>query len=231
MLERVVPLTWLHTGVIGVATADVGNTGVDDLTSGGKFNFSTATNYVVEIDNGDDHSPNSFKWSNDNGVSWEAEEIAIVAGKAYTLENGLTVSFAASDGHDTGDKWTIACSGQVVSDTPVAMGGVLINPDCENLTLNVDYDKGSEDGLMIYIVKTTSTGTSLEYRNVRLMDAGDGNLLPFNAAIKMGADARFVTPPIDMRGIKYFKIYQIRDGAVGADGVFTLSYEMYTERY
>ncbi len=224
MLERVIPLTWLHTGVIGAATAGVGNTGVDDATSGGSFNYSTATTYTIEIDSGGGAGPDAFKWSNDGGATWEQENVTIVAGKAILLENGLTISFAAASGHDVGDTWTVACTGQVVSDTALALNSTpLVNPDCKYMTLNIDYDKGSEDGLVIYIVKTTSTGAGLEYRNARLMDAGDGNLIPFNAAIKMNADARFTTPPIDMTGIKYFKIYQIRDGAVGADGLFTLS--------
>lgn len=79
-------------------------TGADDAT----FEFTTiqsnGTNYVIEIDGGDPTDPNTFKWSNDGGSTWEATGVAIT-GTAQLLDLGTYVVFGATTGHVTGDNW------------------------------------------------------------------------------------------------------------------------------
>lgn len=50
-------------------------------------------------------SPNTFKWSDDGGSTWDATGVAIT-GSAQDLNNGVTVTFGATTGHRKDDYWT-----------------------------------------------------------------------------------------------------------------------------
>jgi hypothetical protein len=80
-------------------------TGLNDMTSGGTFIGSSALNYKVEIDAAG--IPDTFKWSDDGGTTWDATGVAIT-GLAQTLNNGVTVTFGATTGHTLGDYWTFS---------------------------------------------------------------------------------------------------------------------------
>ena len=85
-----------------IATAVAGTT---TLASGGTYTgVALTTSYQVIIDAGDPANPNTFKWSNDGGATWEAEGVAIT-GVAQTLDNGVTITFSAITGGVTDDQW------------------------------------------------------------------------------------------------------------------------------
>jgi len=84
----------------GVATTATSGSGNDDLT----IDISTLAD--------------SFKWSNDGGVTYEAELIQMTAG-AQALEEGATITFAAVVGHTTGDKWAFTATPSTGADTIV----------------------------------------------------------------------------------------------------------------
>lgn len=93
-------------------------TGLDDATSGGSYTSfygvsgnGEQDNFRVEIDG---TSPDTFKWSNDGGSTWEATTVAIT-GSAQTLENGVTITFAATTGHTSGDRWDFTANPYVLS--------------------------------------------------------------------------------------------------------------------
>jgi len=85
-----------------VATETFTGTGLDDLTSGGTYTGSGESNFRVQIDA--TGTPDTFKWSNDGGTTWEATGVNIT-GSAQSLENGATAAFAATTGHTVGDYW------------------------------------------------------------------------------------------------------------------------------
>jgi hypothetical protein len=85
---------------IGAATFT--GAGLDDLTAGGTLTAWIPRQYRVEIDA--TGTPDTFQWSHDGGSTWEATSVAIT-GSAQTLENGITVTFAATTGHTSGDRW------------------------------------------------------------------------------------------------------------------------------
>jgi len=94
-------------GVTGVPTL-VG-AGIDDLTmdAASVYQGHRTAAYWVEIDLAD--TVDTFKWSRDGGVTWEAENVPIAgAATAMELELGLLIEFAAITGHTLGDYWTIA---------------------------------------------------------------------------------------------------------------------------
>jgi collagen type VII alpha len=75
--------------------------GLNDLTRGIRYTGTTDTDYRIQIDA---TAPDKFKWSNDGGSTWEATLVAIT-GSAQTLEDGLTITFAATTGHTLGNRW------------------------------------------------------------------------------------------------------------------------------
>lgn len=75
---------------------------LNDMTSQGTYVGTVKTDILVEIDAAD--TPDTFKWSKDGGATWEVETVA-VTGSAQTLENGITITFAATTGHAIGDQW------------------------------------------------------------------------------------------------------------------------------
>lgn len=79
--------------------------GLDDLTAGGTSTTNDVVNYKVEIDA--TGTPDTFKWSDDGGTTWDATGVAIT-GAAQTLNNGVTVTFTATTGHTLADYWTFS---------------------------------------------------------------------------------------------------------------------------
>lgn len=79
------------------------SSGLNDLTLGGSYSGAAPLQYKVQIDG--TGSPDTFKWSDDGGATWDATTVAIT-GAAQTLNNGLTVTFGATTGHTSGDNWS-----------------------------------------------------------------------------------------------------------------------------
>lgn len=91
-----------------ITTPDFTGSGLDDLTASGSFDELTGeTDYVVEIDG--EGTPDTFKWSNDDGTTWEATGVE-ATGEAQELENGISITFAADTGHTLGETWSFTAS-------------------------------------------------------------------------------------------------------------------------
>jgi len=92
-----------------IAAVSFTGSGLDDATSGGTFSGSYDLDYVVEIDG--EGEPDTFKWSDDGGSTWDTETVNIT-GAAQTLNNGVTITFAATTGHTSGDKWEFTATAE-----------------------------------------------------------------------------------------------------------------------
>jgi hypothetical protein len=90
-----------------VGAATITGSGLDDMTSGGTFSGTAILQYRVEIDGSG--TPDTFKWSDNGGSSWDATTVAIT-GAAQTLNNGVTVTFAATTGHAVNNYWDFQAS-------------------------------------------------------------------------------------------------------------------------
>jgi len=89
------------------ATTSIGSitftgTGDDDMSTSGTYIGTSNTDFYVEIDG--TGNPNTFKWSNDGGGSFEATGVAITKA-AQSLENDVSITFVDDDSHNMGDKW------------------------------------------------------------------------------------------------------------------------------
>ncbi len=90
-----------------VGTKVFTGTGLNDLTFGGTYVGSTTpTVFEVEID-ASVPSPDTFKWRKDTGA-WT--ENVNITGAAQTLTEGMTITFAAVNGHTIGDNWKSTCT-------------------------------------------------------------------------------------------------------------------------
>lgn len=96
----------LYLGDLVIAKAAGADTftgsGLDDLTPGGSGENTAELTYRVKIDA--TGTPDTFTWSDDGGSTWEATGVAIT-GSAQTLNNAITVTFAATTGHTGDDYW------------------------------------------------------------------------------------------------------------------------------
>lgn len=103
---------------IGIQDADEVGTpvftgsGLNDLTAGGTVSAYVPRQYRVQID-GAGH-PDTFKWSNDNGGTWEATTVAITSA-TQTLENGIEIVLSATTGHTATDRWDFTVGKAAIS--------------------------------------------------------------------------------------------------------------------
>lgn len=101
---------------IHVEDAVFNGAGIDDLSSGGTFTGASNLSFMIEIDA--EGTPDTFKWSKDGGLTWEASGVAIT-GATQSLIEGVTIDFIATTGHTLGDKWTFDAFPENTIDTSV----------------------------------------------------------------------------------------------------------------
>jgi len=122
--------TWDATGVSVTEAAQNLNTGVTvTIASAHGHTLGDIWEFTATVD--------TFKWSNDNGVTWEVEGVSMT-GAAQYLENGLSVTFKAVVGHTLDDAWTAAVTtgftgtvsldGTIATDAEVAAGTATFLP-------------------------------------------------------------------------------------------------------
>jgi len=91
------------TSFIGEATFT--GAGLDDMSSGGTYIGTTAKNYRVEIDTvGTAPTPDTFRWSDNDGTTWNAENVQITE-LDQQLNDGVTIKFIHDNGHTIHDYW------------------------------------------------------------------------------------------------------------------------------
>jgi len=95
------------------ATSEIGDpiflgTGLNDFTVSGSYIGDTSKKYRIQIDSIKSITglPDTFKWSDNDGVSWNSENVTITALWQY-LNDGISVSFRNTYGHTINDSWTI----------------------------------------------------------------------------------------------------------------------------
>lgn len=76
--------------------------GLNDMVFGGTFTGAASTHYRIQIDAAG--TPDTFKWSDDGGATWDQTAVAIT-GLAQPLNNGITITFGATTGHTLNDRW------------------------------------------------------------------------------------------------------------------------------
>lgn len=96
-------IQYLNAGdTIGEANTTFQGSGLDDAFFSGHFEGTTSKNFYVKI--GTTGTPDQFEWGYDS-ASPQATGISIT-GSDQLLSDGISIKFATTTGHTTGDKWT-----------------------------------------------------------------------------------------------------------------------------
>ena len=80
-----------------------GQTGLDDLSSSGVYTLNGSAIFQVKINS--TGTPDNFVWRN-GSVGAYSSEVAMT-GSAQLLQNGISVTWGATTGHDVNDVWEI----------------------------------------------------------------------------------------------------------------------------
>jgi hypothetical protein len=118
-------------------------------------------------------------------------------------------------------------SSDPVADAATAVGDVQSNLTGESFTLWLDYTKGTEDGVDIWVTfYRTKTGTA--GREQSWESIGGGVLIPHNRVYRFTASQSNIPIPIDTETTyKYFRVWNVKVGAGAASGTFTINAEVH----
>jgi hypothetical protein len=93
------------SSVIGSPTF-VGSGPLDDMETSGVYTGTTDKTYRVEIDTtGTGANPDTFRWSDMDGETWNATNVQIT-GDDQNLNDGVIINFQHINGHSQNDYWT-----------------------------------------------------------------------------------------------------------------------------
>jgi hypothetical protein len=81
--------------------------GLNDLSKSGTYSCAGGKAYQVKIDG--TGIPDTFKWSNDGGTTYQATGVGIT-GAAQLLECGISVTFGAVIGHTLNNSWAFTAT-------------------------------------------------------------------------------------------------------------------------
>ena len=98
----VVGMAYATHETIGAVVFTTGGGALDDMTASGPYTNTPTRDYRVQIDAAG--ANDTFTWSNDGGVTWEAAGV-LITGALQTLEDGVGITFGAITGHAVGDRW------------------------------------------------------------------------------------------------------------------------------
>lgn len=90
--------------------------GIDDLSTSGGYTGSTNKDYRVEIQT--PGTPDTFRWSDNGGTTWNLENIQIT-GNAQALNDGVFVTFQYTTGHTQRDRWDFSTTANSAFYVPI----------------------------------------------------------------------------------------------------------------
>lgn len=95
-----------------IGTPIFNGVGLNDLSSSGIYAFTSKLIFLLQIDSVG--ATDTFKWSIDNGVTWET--LVPIEGISQSLSGGVDITFGAITGHTLGDSWqVVATAGMRIS--------------------------------------------------------------------------------------------------------------------
>lgn len=137
--------------------------GLDDATVSGTYSGTDDIRYEIEIDG---ISPDTFKWREVNvstGVTGSYTSLVTITTSAQALSNGVSITFAASTGHSSGDVWIISAKSETRAnefdnDTGTA-GGIGYKAQLNYMGKDVG-DEGVKSGAIIVLTYDDTASAS-----------------------------------------------------------------------
>jgi len=158
--------------------------GLNDATWGTAYSGASSRYYDVEIMT--EGTPDKYKWRKDGGA-WDDNGAAgyNITGAAQTLDDGQTITFAATTGHTAGDRWSIgnlkdeACTESGTEAQITASAKRILNP---NATPTFT-DTGSKNVLIV----DHTRGKAVFDDNVTVVTVtGNNGYVPLSALEEVG---------------------------------------------
>ncbi len=179
----------------GIYETEFNGVGLDDCTSSGTFLGSVRKQFMVEIDSVD--TTDTFKWSNDNGSTWQVVNENIT-GSSQLLEEGVQITCNNITGHTLGDKWSFWA---IPSTTNYKLyNNVYVMPSTfpagETVDLITDWENSNVSGLIFIPMNekrirplcywdATYNPTTKKYENLEPKPSGDGRFNMFSQEITL----------------------------------------------
>jgi hypothetical protein len=115
--------TITYTNITGTAVY-LGGSGLDDLSSSGTYTDTDAATFQIAIDS--TGTPDTFQWRKGTG-SWTTG--VSITGSAQLLQDGISVTFAATTGHKNNDEWLFGVGYRARIDKDIALELTSVNND------------------------------------------------------------------------------------------------------
>jgi hypothetical protein len=159
-----------------ISSVTFGGIGLNDMTVDPTSVFTGAGTvyYKVEIDLAIS-TPDTIRWSEDNGESWKVEDFPITT-EAIALSNGIKIIFAAVDGHTLTASWTFTAT---VPSARVLFEGILLAsiPTSSDTTVSGrKIYRTTADGSDYFYLTTIWNNTATTYVD-SLPDSALGDIL------------------------------------------------------
>jgi hypothetical protein len=140
--------------------------GLNDLATGVTTTITIDRYYQVRIDGMG--SPDTFTWSKDGGVTWDAAGVGITSGVAQPLTEGAVVTFTTGTGHATNALWSFTAGARKAVELLSTDGGTC------TATLNLDGTKTmSPSGCSVTAPGSFDTsGNKIEEEDAAFMGSG-----------------------------------------------------------
>lgn len=143
-----------------IAPPEFSGVGLDDLKSSGTYTDTKKAIFTVIIDD-DAPTPETFKWQKDDGTFTPG--VAITAGVAQTLSDGVQITFTAGVGHTKNEKWEVEAIAPQIDAKLSADGKTLSIRDHSNYLTNTQAghaETAFKDYRRLYI--TPLNGTKID---------------------------------------------------------------------
>lgn len=131
-------------------------------------------------------SYDTFKWSKDNGGSWEATTVEITETVAQTLDNGVEITFASGLDHDTDDSWVVGGKISMPESASSKAYGFFKSVDTEEIyggaRINMIYDEYEEGSTYVPVLGKTASGNFANLEEWYFGDGIEGDFTPIPAA-------------------------------------------------
>jgi len=154
--------------------------GLNDLSWGSAATNAASAYYEVVIDA--EGAPDTFKWRKDGG-GWTSG--VAITGAAQALDEGQTITFAATTGHTLNDQWMI---GNLVAEATTEAGATAQITDATKRLLNPNSPPTfTDDGGANVLRIDYTTGTAYFDANVgNVTVAGNNSYVEASALEKVG---------------------------------------------
>jgi hypothetical protein len=146
--------------------------GLNDMTVTGVYTGDKTRTFVVNIDG--TGTPDTFKWSEDGGVTWNSTANILFA-KCY-LPYGIILNWAATTGHTATNTWTFTCTAMAVSTNhqKVTLSSIPVSSDTG--PGQVDYKniyRTTAGGTDFYLAATIPNATTTFVDNISQSSLGE----------------------------------------------------------